>query len=169
YRYIPAWEWREWRTNLDKVMSKNLTLPELRTTHFAMLQRLIGEMHRERIPILAGTDSGATAAVAGFALHDELGDLVEAGLSPIEALRSATILPAQFAHQDRFTGSITTGKQADLVLLDADPLADIHNMSRIAAVVRAGRVYDHSALNSLMQEARQAALSAPRPKDMPDD
>jgi imidazolonepropionase-like amidohydrolase len=169
YRYIPPWEWREWSRNLDNVMSKNLTLPELRTTHFAMLQRLIGEMNRAGIPILAGTDSGATTAVAGFALHDELAELVEAGLKPVDALRSATILPAQFAHQERRAGSITVGKRADLVLLDGDPLADIHNSRRIAAVIRAGHLFDRLALDRLMYDARQAALLAPRPKDVPDD
>jgi imidazolonepropionase-like amidohydrolase len=169
YRYIPPWMWRDWSRTLDNVMRKNLTLPELRATHFAMLQRLIGKMRRAGIPLLAGTDSGAATAVAGFALHDELVELVQAGLTPIDALRSATILPARFSHQERVAGSVTIGKRADLVLLDADPLADIHNSRHIVSVVRAGRLFDRKALNDLLDRAREAALAAPKPKDIPDD
>jgi hypothetical protein len=169
YRYVPAWQLRDWNRTLDKVMSKNLTLPELRTTHFAMLQRLIGEMYRAGVPILAGTDSGATTAVAGFALHDELGELVQAGLRPIDVLRSATILPARFTHQGRTAGSVGRGKRADLVLLQADPLKDIGNTRRIAAVVRDGRYFDRATLDRQMEQARQAALTAPKPADMADD
>src|SRR5262249_34336100 len=142
YRYVPGWAVRDWSRTLDKVMSKNLTLPELAKTHFATLQRLIGEMHRAGIPILAGTDSGAVIAAAGCTVHDELVALVEAGLRPIDALRSATIVPARFVHEDRLGGSVTAGKRADVVLVDADPLQEISNSRRIAAVIRGGRLYD---------------------------
>jgi cytosine/adenosine deaminase-related metal-dependent hydrolase len=169
YRYVPQWAFRDWARSIDQQMGPNLTIPELRQSHFATLQRLTREMYHAGIPILAGTDSGAVGGVAGFSLHDELGELVEAGLRPIDALRSATIVPARFAHEERVSGSIGVGKRADLVLLNADPLANINNSRRIAAVIRAGHLYDRTALDALLERARQAAAAATKPADIADD
>lgn len=76
----------------------------------------------------------------GSSLHRELELLVEFGLSPADALRAATIWPAEFLNVSDRVGSITVGKNADLVLLDADPLADIRHAQRIRAIVLAGRL-----------------------------
>jgi imidazolonepropionase-like amidohydrolase len=102
----------------------------------------VAQWHRAGVPILAGTDANqAPSAPAsppyGTSLHHELGLLVDAGLSPVDALRSATILAARhFGLSDR--GVIATGKRADLVLVDGDPLQDISAVSKIAAVWCAG-------------------------------
>src|SRR4051794_16338345 len=93
----------------------------------------------------------------GFSLHDELALLVEAGLTPLEALRSATIAPAVFLHATDSLGTIDKGRVADLVLLDANPLADIHNTMRIRAVVLAGRLLERAALDSLLAAAKGEA------------
>jgi imidazolonepropionase-like amidohydrolase len=85
---------------------------------------------------LAGCDGG----VPGFCLHDEMHALTDAGLSPLQALQTATINPARFLGRETTQGTIEVGKRADLVLLDADPLIDIRNTRRIAAVVVSGRV-----------------------------
>jgi imidazolonepropionase-like amidohydrolase len=102
----------------------------------------VGQWHRAGVPILAGTDANqAPSAPAsppyGTSLHHELELLVGAGLSAVDALRSATVLAAQhFGLSDR--GVIAAGKRADLVLIDGDPLSDIHAVSKIAAVWCAG-------------------------------
>jgi imidazolonepropionase-like amidohydrolase len=102
----------------------------------------VGQWHRAGVPILAGTDANqAPSAPAsppyGTSLHHELGLLVDAGLSAVDALRSATVLPARyFGLSDR--GVIAAGKRADLVLVDGDPLQDISAVSKIAAVWCAG-------------------------------
>lgn len=121
---------------------------------------LPGAMQRAGVPVLAGTDEPNPWVIPGFALHDELALMVTGGLTPLEALRTATINPARFLNATDSLGTIGRGKLADLVLLDADPLADIHNTSRIAAVVSNGRLFDRSALNDLLTVAAEAAQAA---------
>jgi imidazolonepropionase-like amidohydrolase len=95
---------------------------------------LTKELHRAGIPLLAGTDT----FVPGHSLHDELQLLVKAGLTPLDALRAATTAPARFLGvEDRF-GAIAPGFEADLVLLDANPLDDIANTRSIHTVVLGG-------------------------------
>jgi imidazolonepropionase-like amidohydrolase len=89
----------------------------------------------------------------GFSLHEELAVLVQAGLRPVEALRAATISPAEFLGVDDVVGSIAEGHRADLVLLDADPTRDIRNTQRIHAVVFDGRLLQRADLDALLTEA----------------
>ena len=118
---------------------------------------LVGAMQKAGVPILAGTDTGNPFCFPGFSLHDELALLVIAGLTPVEALRSATLNPAKFFGLDQTLGTIEQGKIADLVLLDANPLADIRNTQRINAVVSNGRLFDRKALDKMLAEAEVAA------------
>jgi cytosine/adenosine deaminase-related metal-dependent hydrolase len=109
------------------------------TTFAAWSLRIVGEMYRRGIPIGAGTDTPINYALPGDALHDELEMLVRAGLPPIEAIRAATIRPAEFFGLEAEMGRIEPGMRADLVLLAADPLVDITNTRRIEAVIARGR------------------------------
>ncbi|MGI9201723.1 MAG: amidohydrolase family protein, partial [Woeseiaceae bacterium] len=88
---------------------------------------LTGRMHERGVPIAAGTDTPIFLAVPGYSLHTELEQLVASGLSPLEALRAATVRPAEFFGIADEIGTVDPGKRADLVLLDEDPLADIAN------------------------------------------
>jgi imidazolonepropionase-like amidohydrolase len=99
---------------------------------------LVGRMHSAGVPIGAGTDTPIFLSVPGFSLHSELEHLVMAGLSPMEALASATLRPAQYFSKQDEMGSVDAGKVADLVLLDENPLEDIANTRSIAAVVAKG-------------------------------
>lgn len=85
--------------------------------------------------------------------HDELELLVKGGLTPIEALRTATINPAEFLHREKDLGTVETGKLADLVLLDANPLQQITNTQKIAAVVSNGRYLAAPELRKLLERA----------------
>lgn len=118
---------------------------------------IVGAMQKAGVPILAGTDTGNPFCFPGFSLHEELALLVIAGLTPIEALRSATLNPAKFFGLDQTLGTIEQGKIADLVLLDANPLVDIRNTQRINAVVSNGRLYDRKALDKMLGEAEVSA------------
>jgi imidazolonepropionase-like amidohydrolase len=103
-------------------------------------------MQKSGIGLLAGTDLPPNAK--GGTIHDELAALVAAGLTPMQALQTATIQPARFLERSQSIGTIEVGKTADLVLLDADPLDDIHNTARISAVILHGHIVS-SARNSL--------------------
>jgi hypothetical protein len=118
-------------------------------------------MFRSGVPLLAGTDRGLAGTdpffVAGFALHDEIELMVSAGLPVSAALRIATLAPAQFFRREDELGSVSDGKLADLVLLDADPLQSISNTRLIRAVVADGRLYDRAALDGLLRDTGSAA------------
>ena len=115
--------------------------------------------HRLGVLFLAGTDVSAAYTYPGFSLHDELALFVEAGFTPLEALRTATVNPARFFGMTDSMGSIEVGKTGDLVVLDANPLADISNTKRISAVIVGDRLLKRSDLNSLLQKAEAAAKS----------
>ena len=102
--------------------------------------KLVRRMHRAGVRLLAGTDTTAPFVVPGLALHQELGLLVEAGLTPAEALRAATLGAAECLKMDERLGTVEPGKLADLVLLGKDPLADIRNTRTVEAVVVGGRL-----------------------------
>ena len=114
-------------------------------------------LRRAGVPILSGTDVGDFALVAGFALHDNLAQLVATGLTPAEALRTATLNPARYLRATDSLGTVARGKLADLVLLDGDPLRNITNTRRIRAVVLNGRYFDRAALDTLLASSARAA------------
>ena len=118
---------------------------------------LTGLIFHDQGHILAGTDAGTSFSYPGFSLHDELALLVEAGLTPLEALRAATIEPARFYGTEDSTGSIKTGARADLVLLRENPLTNIQATRSIEAVILRGRGLNRAALDSLMAAVRTQA------------
>lgn len=101
--------------------------------------KLVGRLHAAGVGLLAGTDTPSPLVVPGESLHDELELFVRAGLTPAEALRTATVNPAKCLKRDTELGTIEAGKFADLVLLSANPLEDIKNTRRIKAVWVGGR------------------------------
>jgi imidazolonepropionase-like amidohydrolase len=119
---------------------------------------MVADMHHAGVPFLAGTDTAPGIFILpGFSLHDELANFVEAGFTPMEALQTATSNPAKFFGTESTQGSIAKGKLADLVLLDADPLADIQNIRKVKAVIANGHLYDRAALDALLKNAADAA------------
>ncbi len=113
---------------------------DARVAEFRKYQELTGLLYRAGVPILAGTDTPEPYVPPGAALHQELELLVESGLPPAAALAAATVNNARALRREADLGSIEPGKLADMVLLDADPLADIRNTRRISAVFRGGVV-----------------------------
>jgi len=114
-------------------------------------------MFRAGVRLLAGTDTGEPFVLPGFGLHDEPELMVAAGLPVSAVLRIATLAPAQFLGRDNELGSVSRGKLADLVLVDADPLKSIENTRLIRAVVADGRLYERAALDGLLLDAGSAA------------
>ena len=103
--------------------------------------RQVATMQRAGVHILTGTDAPLRNSPPGFGLHEEMTLLARGGMSPFEVLRAATIEPAQYFDMLDSAGTVATGKLADLVLLDANPLQDIGNTRRISAVVANGRLF----------------------------
>jgi imidazolonepropionase-like amidohydrolase len=120
----------------------------------ARRMRQVAAMHRAGVRVLAGTDAPLRNSPPGFGLHEELSLLVQGGLTPMEALRAATLAPAEYLGLADSLGTVATGKLADLILLDADPLADIRNTRRIAVVVADGRLIDSAARTRLLERPR---------------
>jgi hypothetical protein len=120
---------------------------------------IVNAMHAAKVPLLAGTDTPNPYTYPGFSLHEELELLVSAGLSPMEALQTATLRAAQFLGVDQLFGSIEEGKVANLVLLDANPLVDIRNTKKIRGVILRGNFLDRAKLDELLAHQR---LSRPQ-------
>jgi imidazolonepropionase-like amidohydrolase len=118
---------------------------------------IIRLLHEEKALFLAGTDLANPFIYPGFSLHDELANFVTLGFSPLEALQTATLNPARFLAATDSLGSVAAGKVADLVVLDANPLADIANVRRIHAVVLNGRLIDGAAREKLFADAVRLA------------
>jgi imidazolonepropionase-like amidohydrolase len=159
--YASPWLLSWWRMQVDERMADTSTASNLAARrNLAASMQDIRAFAAAGVRILAGTDAGSVLIYPGFSLHEELALLVEAGLSPRQALWSATAGPAQFAGMADSVGSIAVGRVADLVLLDGDPLADIANTRRIRAVIQRGRAYGRATLDSLLAGVR--ARNAPR-------
>ena len=114
-----------------------------------LLSKLVKGLRDAGVRMLAGTDTAVPSVVPGFSLHDELRELVAAGLTPYEALRTATANPAEFLRTDKF-GTVTVGKAADLILVDGDPLKDINNASRRTGVMTRGRWFTEEELRKML-------------------
>jgi hypothetical protein len=121
------------------------------------LYQLTALAKRYKVELLAGTGSADAYSVSRGNLQSELLQLVAAGLSPREALESATLAPARLLGWDRLMGSVETGKLADLVLLDGNPLQDISNTLRVAGVFAQGRYYSRQELDGMLAGGRQIA------------
>ena len=154
-RVIPKPLLAAWKFGLD---SKKLDGPnDWEASHRRQLADL--RLAREAgVPILVGTDLGVSLIYPGSTVHDELRMLVEqGGLSPLDALRGATVFPARSLSVADSVGTIGRQMQADLVLLDGDPLQSIRHTRAVRAVVVKGRYFDRDALNQLLVHAESAA------------
>jgi len=127
--------WNQYRTKSNLPLETRA----LRRQEVRKYQELTGMLHRRGVPILVGTDTPEPYVPPGFSLHQELEMLVESGLTPAAAIQSATLQNARVLNQADHLGSIEVGKLADLVILTADPTADIRNTRKIELVIRSGR------------------------------
>jgi imidazolonepropionase-like amidohydrolase len=161
-KYAPAaWKDHTWPMFVHDIMKTMDTDPlPVRKKFFQMELDMTLAMFRAGVPFMAGTDTAAGVHVfPGFSLHQELALFVQAGLTPMQALQTATRNPAEFMGRLKDLGTIEQGKLADLVLLDANPLDDIANTRRIRAVVLAGRYLDRPALDQMLQGVVRAAAA----------
>ena len=118
---------------------------------------LASAMHRTGVQFLAGTDAPDPYVIPGFSLHDELEWLVRVGFTATQALQSATLYPTLFMVKLDKYGVVEADHAADLVLLDSNPLEDIRNTRKIAAVVFSGRYYSRADLDKMLRQVREQA------------
>jgi imidazolonepropionase-like amidohydrolase len=163
-KYAPAaWKDGTWKRFTHQILHE-WTVDDLPTRRRFVEKELevVRAMHEAGVPVLAGTDTAAGVYVfPGFSLHDELGSFVRAGFTPLAALQTATIRPAEFLSMEDRLGRVETGKLADLVLLDANPLEDIDNTRRIRAVVASGRFFSRADLDAMLCRVERRAAGAP--------
>jgi hypothetical protein len=114
--------------------------------------RLVKAFKEAGVPMVAGTDAATSGVVYGFSLHDEIQLLVKAGLTPKEALASATRLPATWLEIDSLVGTVEVGKYADLILLEANPLENIQNTRKISGVFFSGRWVDKEEIATMLSD-----------------
>jgi imidazolonepropionase-like amidohydrolase len=155
-RYVPASVREQW--NPGKLLKE--TSPEelagLKKQSVRDLE-LVQAMHGAGIQFMAGSDGPDPYVFPGFSLHDELELLVKSGFTPFQALQAATFEPALFLVKLDKYGVVEKGHVADLVLLDANPLEDISNTRKIAAVLVGGKYYPREVLDKMLARVEEAA------------
>jgi imidazolonepropionase-like amidohydrolase len=158
-KYIPRWRWKAANDDADGVVKEDPS-PEGRKAmkdFYTKGLEITGLAFKAGVKVMLGTDTADSYVFPGFAVHDELQELVKAGLTPAEALKAATWNGAEFLGRTSQSGSIEAGKLADLVMLDANPLVNISNTGKIGAVVLNGRYMDRRVLDQLLSDAETAA------------
>jgi len=161
-KYVPAY-WKDvtWKRFTDQI-EHDFNSDDLATRKRFVAKELeiVNAMHKAGIPFLAGTDTPPGVYIfPGFSLHEELQRFVAAGFTPLEALQTATLNPARFLGWEDRLGTIETGKLADMVLLDANPLDDIGNTQKIAGVIVNGRYLSRADLDKMLAGVENAAVT----------
>jgi imidazolonepropionase-like amidohydrolase len=159
-KYIAAIAKEHWEKN--NPVPQNVSAEDMAERKKALekMFEIVGAMRRAGVSMVAGTDPPTRDVFPGFSLHDELGLLVKAGLTPLEAIQAATLNAAKCLGITDSHGTVEKGKVADLLLLDADPLAAIANTQKISAVIVAGKFLPRLALQEMLAKTEEAV----RPK-----
>lgn len=144
FAYMPkkvADGWRTRAANLEASAPSEASL-----AYDAWILQTLPKMAKHGVPIMAGTDAPIAFLTPGASLHEELIMMVEAGLTPLQALRAATYEPARFLNLEAQQGTIAPRLKADLIILQANPLIDIKNVKEIETVIKNGTIFDHDVL-----------------------
>ena len=147
-KYLPKIEHEFWIE--DEITTKEvlgIQDPLIREKRFD----IVGDMNKAGVKLLAGSDCGVFGVHYGSGLHDELELLVEAGLTELEALQTATVNPAEYSDKLEFIGNVREGLKADLLILNENPLDNISNTKRIYSVLSNGKYYDRQSLDTMLE------------------
>jgi dihydroorotase-like cyclic amidohydrolase len=149
-RYIPnefLWSWQQEINYYDE----NPAVVKKYQQLYQHTLNITGIANKLGVNIMLGTDANDTYIVPGFSAHEELSELVKAGLSTLEAIKAATIIPARFLKLAKQYGSVTVGKFADLLLLDKNPLENINNTRSINTIFYNGRIIEKAEINQIFE------------------
>jgi imidazolonepropionase-like amidohydrolase len=155
-RYVAPENLAQWAETKDGMLAETSSTPESARRTIEMRRRLIKALHAAGAGLLLGSDAPQIYNVPGFSTHRELESLVAAGLTPYQALETGTRNIAIYLGTQKETGTIEQGKRADLVLLDADPLADVRNTTRRSGVMVRGRWLPQAEIERRLAEVAAA-------------
>lgn len=155
-QYIPPMLLDAWIADADRVVALDSSAygREAYRKFYRKGLEITGEAFNAGVRILVGTDGGDSFVYPGFAVHDELEELVSAGLTPIQALRAATLDAAEFLDLEERFGAVEPGKEADFLLLDANPVQDIGHTKDIYALIYRGRYLDRERLDGMLERVK---------------
>jgi len=169
-RYVPAVMRTMWEELAQQFPTRlSPTARETLDRLFELLHKLVKPLKAAGVKMMAGSDSGGSAgwAIPGFSLHQEFDLLAEAGLSPLEILQMTTLNGAEFLGREASMGSVAVGKDANLVLLNANPMETARNLHGVSAVVRAGTYLSADALSAMKQRTEERVATLPPPTHAP--
>ncbi|WP_420316007.1 amidohydrolase family protein [Ekhidna sp.] len=149
FKYLSTETEEKWKSQIERISEMEATPFQLEYSQW--LLDITGKIHNAGIDIMAGTDCPIIFLTPGRSLHQELAALVDAGLSPLEAIKAATVNPARYFNMENELGSIKENQWADLLILDANPLDDINNTQKISAVIKQGNYLDRSDLDGILE------------------
>jgi len=150
-RYMPEATIERWAESKNSVTEDDSYSPRIALRAIELRQRIIKALHDSGAGLLLGSDSPQVFNVPGFSIHRELQYLVDAGLTPYQALRTGTVNPARFFGRAGVSGTVEIGKEADLVLLDANPLEDISAARRVYGVMLRGRWISKAEIRAMLE------------------
>lgn len=151
-RFMPAATVNQWQQRKAEELGDRRYEPATAERAIEIRRKLIVALHDAGAGLLLGSDSPQIFNVPGFAIHRELAYLVDAGLTPYEALRTGTVAPAEFFNESQTFGAVETGLAGDLVLLEENPLEDIGATRRIRGVMVSGKWLTRGELDGLLQK-----------------
>lgn len=160
FTYLSDTTRKEWMAVIEQ--SAVAELPPFRKEYSTWMLNMARKIHDTGIPMMAGTDTPIAFLTPGLSLHEELLVMTEAGLSPQEALKTATINPAKYFRLENELGSIKENQWADLLILDANPLEDIRNTQKISAVIKQGKVYGQAEREEIKKRLRGMSVTSKR-------
>lgn len=153
FEYLPEDVRSKWLKTANQYKSSLNTPSKARQNRALMAdwkKQIVNQMNQAGVRFMAGTDTPIFFLTPGFSLHKELQTLVDAGLSPMEALASATTSPAEYFGLEKVQGQVEPGMRADLILLNANPLEDIRHTQEINSVILNGKLLDRRKLDQLL-------------------
>ncbi len=151
FQYMPDEQVQNWIDSKNSITSNDIYSEELATEYLQLRRDILKALHEAGAGILLGSDAPQIFNVPGFSAHDELRYLVEAGLTPYEALKTGTVNTAQYLGDTNNSGTIAEGKAANLVLLQENPLEDITNSETIAGVIYRGNWLSQEEIKQRLQ------------------
>lgn len=151
-QYLAPWVRESWGVDVNPYKLRLGTQGAALTKSLAFQKKLAKELHRVGVRIMTGTDAMNPGVVPGFSEHEELRNLIDIGFTPFEAIRAATRYPGEFLTRTGEFGTVATGKRADLLLLDGNPLQDIARISRPLGVMARGRWMPQAELQRMLAD-----------------